>query len=428
MRARRSPLALLLLALTVLLAACGGAPAAPPSAANNQADAPRPAEAARSAPAAGGVTGGAAVVKPGAPAPAATTAPAAAPVAASTGRVAGAAGQLPALEQKIIRTGKMEMIVAGILTAIDRITVLVTGAGGFVQQMATREATAEMLLRVPVDQYDAIFRELRSMAVQGTRVIESSEAQDVTEQFADTEARITNLKATEAQLLKLLAKAEKMEDILVVQREITSVREQIERLQGQLNVLSRRAAFSTIAVTLRPQEEARPPAAPPLLAPLPGAASIAVRPTFTWGASPNATAYELQVATEIDTTFTTPLLPPERLTATSFEWPAGADDLHQGAAYRWRVRAVNAAGEGDWTGARLFTTVPAWTPLRTVAESWAASLVFLQRFVDGALRVGVFFWWLILLVVLAVVLLRRFGRPLGRRPNRPTPPPVPPAG
>ncbi|MCC6628418.1 MAG: DUF4349 domain-containing protein [Chloroflexi bacterium] len=424
MRARHSPLALLLLALTVLLAACGGAPAAPPSAANNQADAPRPAEAARSAPAAGGVTGGAAVAKPGAPAPA----PTAAPAAATAGRVAGAAGQLPALEQKIIRTGKMEMIVAGIPTAIDRITVLVAGAGGFVQQMATREATAEMLLRVPVDQYDAVFRELRSMAVQGTRVIESSEAQDVTEQFADTEARITNLKATEAQLLKLLAKAEKMEDILVVQREITGVREQIERLQGQLNVLSRRAAFSTIAVTLRPQEEARPPAAPPLMAPLPSAASIAVRPTFTWGASPGATAYELQVATEIDTTFTTPLLPPERLTATSFEWPAGADDLRQGAAYRWRVRAVNAAGEGDWAGARLFTTVPAWTPLRTVTESWAASLVFLQRFVDGALRVVIFFWWLIVLAVLAVVLLRRFGRPLGRRPNPPAPPPVPPAG
>jgi hypothetical protein len=430
--------------LALLLAACGGAPSGAPSSGGSvqsQSDAPaRPAEAAKpAAPAAPPVApAGGVAVKPGAaPAvPAAaptTTAAAAATPAANAGRPAGA--PLPALEQKIIRTGKIELVVPAIGGAIENITGIVTVAGGFVQQSATKEQTADLVLRVPVDQYEKVFSELRKLAVAGTRIIESSEAQDVTEQFADTEARITNLKATEAQLLKLLARAEKMEDILVVQRELTTVREQIERLQGQLNVLSRRAAFSTIAVTLRPQEDAKKPTPPPLTAPIAGAANVSVRPTFAWGTSAGATAYELQVTTEVDTTFAAPILTADKLTVTSYEWPATHEDLKQGASYRWRVRAVNAAGESDWAAARGFTTVPAWTPLRTVSESWAASLTFLQRLIDGLLRFLVFFWWLILLVALGIPVARRFGWRFGRRRATgpvasppPAPPAAPPAG
>jgi hypothetical protein len=106
--------------------------------------------------------------------------------------------------------------------------------------------------------------------------------------------------------------------------------------------------------------------------------------------------------------------------------------LKQGASYRWRVRAINAAGESDWAAARGFTTVPAWTPLRTVSESWAASLTFLQRLIDGLLRFLVFFWWLILLVALGILAVRRFGWRFGRRaapaPQSTLPPPAPPAG
>jgi hypothetical protein len=419
------------------LVACGGAPAASPPAAPKAAEptkpaaaaeAARPAAAATTAPAAGAAQAPApsGAAKPGAPAAtAAATTNDAAP-----GRVAGAAGALPALDQKIIRTGKMEMIVPSIPAALESISILVANAGGFTQQSATKEQGADLVLRVPVEQYDPVFRELRKLAVQGTRIIESSEAQDVTEQYADTEARITNLKATEVQLLKLLAKAEKMEDILVVQREVTGVREQIERLQGQLNVLGRRAAFSTIAVALRPQEEARKPAPPPLVAPIAHAIDVGVRPTFAWGTSAGATWYDLQVTTEIDTTFANPLLTADKLTATSYEWPTALSDLNQGASYRWRVRAANAAGEGEWAAARAFTTVPAWTPLRTITESWTASMAFLQRLIDVVLRIVIFFWWLILLVALGLPLLRRFGwgRWRGRAGGSAPPPPPPPAG
>jgi hypothetical protein len=242
----------------------------------------------------------------------------------------------------------------------------------------------------------------------------------VTEEFADTEARINNLKATEAQLLKLLERAEEMEDILVVQRELTGVREQIERLQGRLNVLERRSAFSTISVILRPQQEVKKPEPPTLASPAPNAANVGIRPTFAWSISEGAISYDLQVAKETDTTFTDPLLNLVKHKENSYSWQPETDALEQGVSYRWRVRASNSAGDGDWSVVRAFKTLPAWSPFHVISESWAASLLFLQRLADVVLGIGVFFWWLILpLLVLFVLFRRRLSRPFGR--TRPAP-------
>ena len=43
-----------------------------------------------------------------------------------------------------------------------------------------------------------------------------------------------------------------------IYREMTGIRSQNEQIQGQLNVLSRRVALSTITVNLRPSEDAKP--------------------------------------------------------------------------------------------------------------------------------------------------------------------------
>jgi hypothetical protein len=51
----------------------------------------------------------------------------------------------------------------------------------------------------------------------------------------------------------VLDKATRTEDILAVQREITNVRGQIDRLQGRANFLERRAAMSTITLHLEPE-------------------------------------------------------------------------------------------------------------------------------------------------------------------------------
>lgn len=434
---RRRPVPLthhlpIIVALFLLLAACGGAPPGSGSSA--------PANAGRSE----GVksTDSIRQAAPTAGAPAATVAeaptaasapPAGAPAQPAEANQAQPGVVLPS-DQKIIRTGKIDLVVADINQSLRTIGTIMGGAGGYIQQSATKEqgtsATAELVLRVPVDQFERVFQQLRDLAVPGRRPIESSEAQDVTEEFADTQARITNLKATEAQLLRLMAKAEKMDDILVVQRELTGIREQIERLQGRLNVIERRAAFSTIAVVLRPQPELRRPNVPVAQSPAVGAVGLATRPTFQWAVSETATNYAIQVTTEVDTTFDKPLISLDKLTATTLEWPAEQEELRLGTVYRWRIRANNATGDSDWSPSRTFTTLQGWNPLRTIGESWAASLLLLQRLTDVVLRVVVYFWWLwplVLLMGLGVRTLNRRRRVArGEYRPGPTPPPANP--
>jgi hypothetical protein len=134
------------------------------------------------------------------------------------------------------------------------------------------------------------------------------------------------------------------------------------------------------------------------------------------------------VTEEVDTTFNKPFLTTEKLAATSYEWPEAQADLKQGGTYLWRVRASNTIGESEWAPARPFTTIPAWTPLRTAAESWDASLTVLRRLIDGTIRVVVFSWWVILLLALGFPFLRRLGRRRMTSVPVPPAPPAPPAG
>lgn len=104
--------------------------------------------------------------------------------------------------------------------------------------------------------FDAAINEIRKLAIKVESEVSST--QDVTEEFTDLESQVRNLQATEAGLLKLMARAERIEDILALQRELTNIRGQIERLQGRLNFLKRRVEMSTITVALIPEGAPRP--------------------------------------------------------------------------------------------------------------------------------------------------------------------------
>ena len=72
----------------------------------------------------------------------------------------------------------------------------------------------------------------------------------MTDEYYDIQARLTNLEATEGALIKLLDRAEKVEDALSIQQSLSEVQEDIERLQGRIKLLEQTAAYSLINVSL----------------------------------------------------------------------------------------------------------------------------------------------------------------------------------
>jgi hypothetical protein len=90
-----------------------------------------------------------------------------------------------------------------------------------------------------------------------TVVSESQNADDVTEQFIDLEARLTNLEALEVELRALLTEVRQQPEadpdkLLRVYNEIAIVRGQIEQIQGQLKHLENVVDLATLTIGLTP--------------------------------------------------------------------------------------------------------------------------------------------------------------------------------
>jgi hypothetical protein len=157
------------------------------------------------------------------------------------------------IDRKIVKTGYMTLEVNDITEAIAGITRVAKELEGYVvssDQSGDKDITyGRIAIRVPSDRFDEALDRLRKLAVKVPN--ESTSSQDVTEEYTDLQAQLRNLEATEAQYLELLKKAEKVEDMLAVQRELSNVRGQIEQIKGRIHYLERTSDMALIEVNLQ---------------------------------------------------------------------------------------------------------------------------------------------------------------------------------
>jgi hypothetical protein len=155
-------------------------------------------------------------------------------------------------DQKIIKTGEITVEVPGVPAAVGRVRAMAVALGGYVggSQSGTKDDAATLTLRIPAARFDEALSRLHQL--DGDVVAEATREDDATSQIVDIEARLQNLQASEAQYRTLLAKAEKVADILAVQQQLDNVRGQIEELQAQDKQLNELTDLSTLTVTLAP--------------------------------------------------------------------------------------------------------------------------------------------------------------------------------
>jgi hypothetical protein len=157
------------------------------------------------------------------------------------------------IEQRIVKTGEITLEVEQVGAAIGRVRAMVQELGGYVggSQAGTLDDRASLTVRIPADRFDDALASLHELDAEV--VAETTREQDVTGQVVDLAARIDNLRASEASYRELVARAERVEDILAVQSRLDDVRGQIEQLQAQLDTVEGQAALSTLTITLVPR-------------------------------------------------------------------------------------------------------------------------------------------------------------------------------
>lgn len=175
------------------------------------------------------------------------------------------AAKTPALPRKIVYKAEVELISAKLDETARQIEAKVKELGGYVSGRNVSGTSGESrsgswTVRIPAEKFDAFLA-----ALPGVGELQSSNttSEDVSEEFYDAAARLKNKRAEEERLVQLLRTSTgRLTDILTVEKEISRVREEVERIEGRIRFLSQQSDLSTVTINVHEVRGYVPPKRP----------------------------------------------------------------------------------------------------------------------------------------------------------------------
>ncbi|GAC1425460.1 MAG: hypothetical protein NVSMB54_09950 [Ktedonobacteraceae bacterium] len=173
-----------------------------------------------------------------------------------------------AATQYLIKTLNVSMGVKDTNKAADAIQTWImttdtssSSAGITYQQAGNNLYNVSLTFLVQSTLYPQIERYLRDYAPQNSGQLLSlnETVQDVTNDFIDTQSRLTNLRSEQTRLLNLLGHAQALGDIITIQDKLTEIEGQIETIEAHLKQLNGQVSFYSIVITLQPLALVEPP-------------------------------------------------------------------------------------------------------------------------------------------------------------------------
>ena len=193
----------------------------------------------------------------------------AAPPASSSAPQSGQAtvgNNLPANGPMIIRTAQLSLITKEFDKARAQLEVILKRHRGYVGELKVNDTTGSgrtltATLRIPADQLDATLTEVKTL---GRVEAESQSGQDVTSQYVDLQARLSNARNTEQRLTDLLRnRTGKLSDVLEVEQELDRVRGEIEQMEAERKNMSNQVSYATLNATIAEDYKAQLQVVPP---------------------------------------------------------------------------------------------------------------------------------------------------------------------
>ncbi len=166
--------------------------------------------------------------------------------------------------QKIITTLHLDAQTEDMDPLLENINAKIAQVGGYLESQeiyngssenAYRYRYANLTIRVPADQ----LKDFVALVEEQANVIsQNTSTENVTLTYVGIESRITALETEQARLLELLAAAENMEDLLLIEARLTEVQSELEQYTSQLRVLDNKINYSTVHLNLEEVKEYTP--------------------------------------------------------------------------------------------------------------------------------------------------------------------------
>lgn len=159
--------------------------------------------------------------------------------------------------QKKIRKLELRAETEDMDTLLGNVETRTAELGGYVEQKEVYRGSAyadrvyrhaSLTLRVPAEKADQLVENVGEISNITSM---SEDVDDVTLQYVATESRVTALTTEENRLLELLAKAETMEDLLLIEARLTDVRTELEEYTSQLRVYDNLVNYATIRLEVQ---------------------------------------------------------------------------------------------------------------------------------------------------------------------------------
>jgi hypothetical protein len=165
--------------------------------------------------------------------------------------------------RKLIRNANVELEIVSFDDAVQKITAFAKEERGYVattdsQKQANGKLRGQVVVKVLPENLDRFLQKIRGLGELKNQTLGT---EDVTKAYLDTDARLKNARVMEQRLIDMLkTKTGKVSDLLQVEKELSRVREEIEKMQGELKYWDSQVQFATVTISLAEKDMEEPAA------------------------------------------------------------------------------------------------------------------------------------------------------------------------
>jgi Domain of unknown function (DUF4349)/Putative zinc-finger len=165
--------------------------------------------------------------------------------------------------RKLIRNAEVELEIVSFDAAVQKITALANEERGYVatsssEKQANGKLRGQVIVKVLPENLDNFLQKVRALGELKNQTLGT---EDVTKAYFDTDARLKNARVMEQRLIEMLkTKTGKVSDLLQVEKELGRVREEIEKMQGELKYWDSQVQFATVTISLAEKDMEEPAA------------------------------------------------------------------------------------------------------------------------------------------------------------------------
>ncbi len=165
--------------------------------------------------------------------------------------------------RKLIRNAIVQLEIVSFDDAVQKITTFAKEEHGYVattnsEKQANGKLRGQVVVKVLPQNLDAFLQKIRGLGELKNQTLGT---EDVTKAYFDTDARLKNARVMEQRLIDMLnTKTGKVSDLLQVEKELSRVREEIEKMQGELKYWDSQVQFATVTISLAEKDMEEPAA------------------------------------------------------------------------------------------------------------------------------------------------------------------------